>query len=209
MVTDTRTRTKQPEVRRDQLLDAAEQLFATKSISETTVADISEAAGVAKGTFYLYFPSKDHAIIALKERLCRSIVDRFIAVLAPSLEQLAKGDRDIDLRQVIRDLIDDSFAHGLEKADTFINLFRRGDSIEVDRVALAAEDEITETITQAFERLNDLGLTSITHPSETARILFSGVNWALERALAKDRKADLEKLKEASVEVVVRTLALK
>lgn len=209
MVTETRTRTKQPEVRRDQLLDAAEQLFATKGLSETTVADISEAAGVAKGTFYLYFPSKDHALIALKERLCRSIVDRFVSVLAPSLERLARGDTSIDLLQVIRTLIDDSFAHGVEKADTFINLFRRGDSIEVDQVALAAEDEITETITKAFIQLNELGLTNITHPSETARILFSGVNWSLERALSRDRETNLEKLNEASVEVVARTLGLK
>lgn len=48
-----KARTKQPEIRKDQLLDAAEELFARKGPVDTTVADIAEAAGVAKGTFYL------------------------------------------------------------------------------------------------------------------------------------------------------------
>jgi len=44
--------------RRQQLLQAARSLFAEKGYHETTVDDITRAADVAKGTFYLYFSEK-------------------------------------------------------------------------------------------------------------------------------------------------------
>lgn len=44
--------------KRTALLDAAYRLFLEKGFAQTTIADIAEAAGVAKGTFYLYFTDK-------------------------------------------------------------------------------------------------------------------------------------------------------
>jgi AcrR family transcriptional regulator len=44
--------------RRQQLIDAAKDVFAQKGYHATTVDDITRAAGVAKGTFYLYFSEK-------------------------------------------------------------------------------------------------------------------------------------------------------
>lgn len=44
--------------KRDSLLETAFQLFMTKGIQNTSVSDIAEQAGVAKGTFYLYFKDK-------------------------------------------------------------------------------------------------------------------------------------------------------
>jgi AcrR family transcriptional regulator len=44
--------------RRQTLVDAAQELFSHKGYHATTVDDITRAAGVAKGTFYLYFDEK-------------------------------------------------------------------------------------------------------------------------------------------------------
>src|SRR6267143_2977032 len=52
---------------RDRLFGAALQLFAQKGFAETTVEDITEAADVGKGTFFNYFPSKDHIMLAFGE----------------------------------------------------------------------------------------------------------------------------------------------
>src|SRR5271156_131937 len=49
------------------LLDAAVELFARKGFDETTVEDITNAADVGKGTFFNYFPSKDHILLAYGE----------------------------------------------------------------------------------------------------------------------------------------------
>ncbi len=46
------------EFRCSEIIEAARSVFATKGFNDATVEDIAEAAGVAKGTVYLYFPSK-------------------------------------------------------------------------------------------------------------------------------------------------------
>src|SRR5580704_12818509 len=52
---------------RERLFRAALDLFARKGFTETTVEDITEAADVGKGTFFNYFPSKDHILLAFGE----------------------------------------------------------------------------------------------------------------------------------------------
>lgn len=52
---------------RERLFRAALDLFAKKGFAETTVEDITEAADVGKGTFFNYFPSKEHILLAFGE----------------------------------------------------------------------------------------------------------------------------------------------
>lgn len=52
---------------RERLFRAALATFAQKGFAETTVEDITNAADVGKGTFFNYFPSKDHILLAFGE----------------------------------------------------------------------------------------------------------------------------------------------
>lgn len=52
---------------RERIFRAALDLFAKKGFAETTVEDITNAADVGKGTFFNYFPSKDHILLAFGE----------------------------------------------------------------------------------------------------------------------------------------------
>ena len=54
--------------RRDQLLNAAHMIFATKGFAAATVDEIAATAGVAKGTVYLYFASKEEVYWAALNR---------------------------------------------------------------------------------------------------------------------------------------------
>ena len=49
---------KNKQIKRESLLETAFRLFTSKGIQKTSISDIVEAAGVAKGTFYLYFKDK-------------------------------------------------------------------------------------------------------------------------------------------------------
>lgn len=73
---------KQREERREQILEAALRVFAKKGYHAASVSDIVQEAAVARGTFYLYFPSK-HELFA-------GLVDELMA-------DLYRGIRRVDL----------------------------------------------------------------------------------------------------------------
>lgn len=73
---------KKPEERRNEILDAAELLFTTKGFSKTTVNDILHMVGIAKGTFYYYFQSKEEVMDAIVMRFIAFGVEAAKAVAA-------------------------------------------------------------------------------------------------------------------------------
>lgn len=60
---------KQPEQWEREIIDAAKELFLTKGYEETSVADIMERAGGAKGMFYRFFQSKEEIMHALGDQM--------------------------------------------------------------------------------------------------------------------------------------------
>lgn len=74
------TRTvKDPDVRRSELVSTAQQLFFTKGYENTSVSDIVSSVGVAQGTFYYYFESKQ----SILESVVGEMVDQTMAVVYP------------------------------------------------------------------------------------------------------------------------------
>jgi AcrR family transcriptional regulator len=61
--------------RRAQLVDAARDVFGQKGYHAATVDDITRAAGVAKGTFYLYFEEKREVYYELVRTFLRHVKD--------------------------------------------------------------------------------------------------------------------------------------
>jgi AcrR family transcriptional regulator len=78
-----RRRTKAPETRGAALMDAAERLFISKGIAATSIDEIAAGAQVAKGTFYLYFASKEALLGALQQRF----IDTFCARLEEAMDR--------------------------------------------------------------------------------------------------------------------------
>ena len=90
-----RPRTQPPEVRREQILDAAAQILAARDLGAMTVADVVAGAGIAKGTFYLYFDSKEDLVAALQARYQESLITRAQAILDGPGPHLQRLDRFI------------------------------------------------------------------------------------------------------------------
>jgi AcrR family transcriptional regulator len=64
-------------LRRDEILTAAKKIFAHKGFRATTIGDIAKEAGLAYGSVYWYFDSKDdlfHELIAAEEYALRTHV---------------------------------------------------------------------------------------------------------------------------------------
>lgn len=100
--------------RRQEILAAAAELWRTTSYEGFRMADLAAAAGLAKGTVYLYFPTKEELFLCLME-------DR----LAIWLDRLAKGLgrlKDAGARQVAAEVQstiekDPALDHGLRLLD--------------------------------------------------------------------------------------------
>ncbi len=61
-------REREKEQRRNDILDAAEQVFFEKGLSLSTMDDVAEAAELSKGTLYLYFNSKQELYLGIHQR---------------------------------------------------------------------------------------------------------------------------------------------
>jgi AcrR family transcriptional regulator len=59
------------EERKDQIMNAAEEVFSKKGFSDARMDDIAVETGLSKGTLYLYYKSKDDLIIAILDRIFR------------------------------------------------------------------------------------------------------------------------------------------
>lgn len=71
---------KSPEIRRTELLDVAGGLFAELGFAATSVDAIVRAAGVAKGTFYYYFRTKEDVLDALVHRTAEKMLSGIEAI---------------------------------------------------------------------------------------------------------------------------------
>ena len=86
---------KEAEVRNEEILDAAETLFAAKGFDNTSTGDILDAVGIARGTLYYHFRSKEDILDGVIQRM----TDKLIGVAAgivrqkelPVLERLTKA----------------------------------------------------------------------------------------------------------------------
>ncbi len=69
--------TKNPEERKKELIDIAEQLFIKKGYEQTAVSDIVKKAKVAQGTFYYYFKTKEEILDLITDRYINSNVEGY------------------------------------------------------------------------------------------------------------------------------------
>jgi AcrR family transcriptional regulator len=79
------------ESRKGALVDAALDTFMDRGVASSSVDDIVDAAGVAKGTFYLYFRTKDDVVNAVAERHVGGVAD--IVEAAAATPGLSPVDR--------------------------------------------------------------------------------------------------------------------
>ena len=73
-------RDQQREETRKRLFDAALAEFQRVGFADAQIDDIVRLAGVARGTFYFHFPTKDHVLVELQRRGQESIIERLAAM---------------------------------------------------------------------------------------------------------------------------------
>ena len=86
---------KEAEERKQEILDAAEMLFGTKGFDNTSTADILDAVGIARGTLYYHFKSKEEILDGVIQRMTKRLMEDAKAIVRnkelPVLERLTKA----------------------------------------------------------------------------------------------------------------------
>ena len=92
---------KTAEERKNEILDVAEQLFAEKGFDNASTNDIIKRIGIARGTLYHHFGSKEEILDALVERMTRDAIARSKAVVSdrshPLLDRLTGAIIALDI----------------------------------------------------------------------------------------------------------------
>jgi AcrR family transcriptional regulator len=85
---------KEADVRRNEILDAAQHFFYTRGYEQTSVQDIIDQVGIAKGTFYHHFASKQDVLDALIQRIALQTGQVLEPIVAdPKLDAVEKFNR--------------------------------------------------------------------------------------------------------------------
>lgn len=102
------------ETRRADLANVALKLWAEKGFSGTSVAEIARVAGVAKGTFYLYFESKDALLLDVFRRNS----------LIPSVLELIENLQHRSLEDAVHEFVRGAWRHLDEHRDLVLLVIR-------------------------------------------------------------------------------------
>lgn len=85
---------KEAAIRKNEILDAAEHLFVTKGFDKTSTNDILAEVGIARGTLYYHFKSKEDILNAMIERIMKTLLERAGRIIAqkeiPVLQRLTE-----------------------------------------------------------------------------------------------------------------------
>lgn len=88
---------------REKILSVTRQLMTEKGVQATTLADISQAAGISQGTLFYYYKSKDDLVYDILEQHFSQLTDSIIA----SIPRRSSSDKVTLLRGTLEKLIKD------------------------------------------------------------------------------------------------------
>jgi AcrR family transcriptional regulator len=177
---------KHSEARRQQIIDAAYQCFASKGFHQATMRDIYEEANLSPGAVYHYFSSKDEIIQASFDFDYQRSLDLFSAA----------KERD-DPLEALNDLID-FFFQGLEGASVLgagrVNVQSWGEALVNPRLLETVRqvlDSYLEALSHIIRRAQGLGqINRSLDPVSVGRLLIS-LYYGLELQKALEPEVDV------------------
>jgi len=180
--------------RRDQILDCALAVFATKGFYETSIADICARAHIARGTLYQYFTDKRDVLSALVDRIVRRVIDAIQHWTPLDLSQdlvWTEEDHIAFVEARCRQIMEVVFAD----ADTASLILRVAHGTGFVGKALARIDQHVVGVIAADLRAHmELGVLRPLDPQIVAEFIVGGIEKIVLRALDDGRMIDVGRI---------------
>ena len=154
-------------VRRQEILDVARRHFADKGYENTSVRAIIDEIGIAKGTFYHYFPSK----LAVIDALVDGILEESLGAMEPLI-----GAPDLTPLDKLRALFDDMMRWKAENDPFFSSVWTRNPSehntLLRQKMGVAWSERVMPLARSLVEEGIGTGLYDTSDPAEIGVVLW-------------------------------------
>jgi AcrR family transcriptional regulator len=155
------------------LLDAAAALIVDKGLAATSIEDIAERAGVAKGTFYHYFQDRAAMLEALRRRYCQRFAELVDAAMAACPPQDWNGRLAAWTDATV---------------DEYLATYALHDAIfhdpDICRRCVISEEAFVASLASLLADGTAAGAWSLDEPLATASFMFHGMHGLLDEAIA-------------------------
>jgi len=186
---------KNPEERKAEIMDASLELFAIKGYENTAVSDIVKKVGVAQGTFYYYFKTKEDIMVAL--------IDRFMGIHEEYI-QTVDEDAHLSWAEKVNAILFTSTLH--PKVADFLH--HENNAWIHQKFLVRKIHGITPYLSRILAEGTKEGCFEVEQPQETAEFLLTAVNFMLDPGIFEWESAKLEGKKNV-VKQLIRKLVIK
>ena len=180
-------RTESEPVRRAQLLRAARKVFRAKGYDGASISEIVREAGVAQGTFYLYFPSKKDAAV--------SLVDGLMETMAQAVATAVESRTSFEGR--LESMIAAGFKVARKNADLFRLSFIGADEPHPEMHSQSPEHaSLLRVITDLFRDAVDAGEMEGMDPEIAAQLAIGLLQHAMLEAFVFGEGEEVDRLEQ-------------
>jgi len=185
---------KEYEERRKEILETAERLFVTKGYTKTTVNDILKDIGIAKGTFYHYFKSKEEVMDEIIMRIIKEDVAKAKAIVSnPNIPVLEK---------LFRVLMAQSPKSGDVK-DKMIEQFHQPNNAEMHQKSIVQSIiHLSPVLAEILEQGIAEGIFSTPYPQETIELLLSSAQVIFDEGLFQWKPEEMIRRAKAYIKMM-------
>jgi AcrR family transcriptional regulator len=174
---------KHPDVRKAEIIQAASKLFKKKGYTNTPVEAIIKEAGIAKGTFYYYYKSKNHLLQAIINEICSNVEEHYSEILnnnkLTGIQKIEEMIRGPIKKQKINPLI--------------MNILHKPENRELqEELNIQTIKVIIPLLHKAFSQGHEEGVFKRSVSIESMQIIMAGSQFLLDSGLFKwtEKKQD-------------------
>lgn len=187
---------KKSEERRADIVKAARQLFRTKEYSKTTMQDIMSALGIAKGTIYHYFKSK--------ETLLEAVIEDIVEETVKQMQQIVNQSHDDPLQTMKR--LAQAGNIGSENKDILDYLHRPGNDAMHNRLLAAVLVKQAPLYAELIQKGCDEGIFKTEAPLECAEFILAAVQFLTDVGIYPWTQEDLQRRTQAFPRLIEQQL---
>ncbi|EEM47841.1 TetR/AcrR family transcriptional regulator [Bacillus cereus] len=192
---------KEYEERRKEILETAERLFLKKGYTKTTVNDILKEIGIAKGTFYHYFKSKEEVMDEIIMRIIKEDVTKAKRIVSnPDIPVLDK---------LFKILMEQSPKSGDVK-EKMIEQFHQPNNAEMHQKSLVQSIiHLSPILTEVLEQGIEEGIFSTPYPKETIELLLSSAQVIFDDGLFQWKPEEMINRAKAYIKMMEASVGAK